>query len=182
MGDCFQSLERMPSLVIMASGPQFAALYDSYTQRPPTMVLSMGMSINDMGSTRRGSRPSTTRSASLPAVMLPLRFSSNDAYAPLMVPTRLERPGQIVRGLRHSNARVQKTAHANIQFRRSAPYPLDQPRVHHRAMLQAVARIAAGHFALQALVDAEHHVDGRIAVGVRGDLPPGLARFSRDGV
>jgi hypothetical protein len=45
--------------------------YDSYTHRPPAMVRSIGISINSIGSTRSGSRPSTTRSASFPAVILP---------------------------------------------------------------------------------------------------------------
>ena len=46
-------------------------------------------------------------------------------------------------------------------------------------MLQAIARVAARHLALEAFVDAQHNVDGRIAIGVRADLPPRLVRSAR---
>src|ERR1017187_9005665 len=36
---------------------------------------------------------------------------------------------------------------------------------------QAVARIAARHLFLRSLVDAQHDVDGRVAIGVHADLP-----------
>ena len=56
---------------------------------------------------------------------------------------------------------------------------LDQRRIHHRAVFQPVAGIAARHLALQSLVNAQHDVDRRIAIGVRADLPSGLVRFAR---
>ena len=40
--------------------------YASKTHRPPTIVRSIGMLISEDGSSRNGSRPSTTRSASFP--------------------------------------------------------------------------------------------------------------------
>src|SRR3982750_358958 len=47
------------------------------------------MSTSVAGSARSGSRPRTTRSASFPGVIDPLRCSSNDAKAPFRVPTRI---------------------------------------------------------------------------------------------
>lgn len=58
----------------------------SYTHFPPVIVRSIGMVISVDGSSLKGFRPNTTRSASLPASREPLLFSSKDAYAPLMVP------------------------------------------------------------------------------------------------
>jgi hypothetical protein len=58
-------------------------------------------------------------------------------------------------------------AHARHEFGR-----------HHRAMLDAKARIAARKFALQLLVGAEDAVDGALAVRVRRELKsraPGFA-------
>ena len=51
----------------------------SQTNSPPTIVLSTGTLINESGSTVAGSSPRTTRSASLPGVMLPFLRSSKDA-------------------------------------------------------------------------------------------------------
>jgi hypothetical protein len=53
--------------------------YDSNTHSPPVIVRSMGIEISVAGFSRSGSRPSTTRSASLPSSIEPFRFSSYDA-------------------------------------------------------------------------------------------------------
>src|ERR1039457_2543945 len=47
---------------------------------------------------------------------------------------------------------------------------------------QAVARIAARHLFLRSLVDAQHDVDGRVAIGVRADLPARFVSFAGGGV
>src|SRR6266852_3009268 len=65
-----------------------ALCQDSNDQRPPSMVRSTGMVTSVEGFSRKGSRPRTTRSASLPGLIEPLLFSSYVAYAPLRVPTR----------------------------------------------------------------------------------------------
>jgi hypothetical protein len=46
-------------------------------------------------------------------------------------------------------------------------------------MLDAEARIAAGHFALHLFVNAQDAVNGEVAVGVRGELPSGRVNLSR---
>ena len=46
-------------------------------------------------------------------------------------------------------------------------------------MFKARPRVAARELALQLLVDAEHPVDGALAVGVRGELKAGKPRLSR---
>src|ERR1700722_1981608 len=48
----------------------------SQTQRPPTMVRSIGILMMLYGSSLKTSRPSTTRSANLPASIEPFTFSS----------------------------------------------------------------------------------------------------------
>ncbi len=58
----------------------------------------------------------------------------------------------------------------------------DQAVVDDGAVFQAEARIAAGAFLLQPLVDAERSVDAHVAVGVRADLPSGEMRFAAIGI
>ena len=53
--------------------------YDSNVHSPPAMVRSIGIVISVCGSSRSGSRPNTTRSASFPGSIDPFSFSSYDA-------------------------------------------------------------------------------------------------------
>jgi hypothetical protein len=53
--------------------------YASNFHCPPTMVRSTGIVTSDAGGSFSGSRPNTTKSASLPASIDPLSFSSNEA-------------------------------------------------------------------------------------------------------
>jgi len=46
-------------------------------------------------------------------------------------------------------------------------------------MFQAIARIPTRHLALQPLVNAEHDVDGCVAIRVRTDLPAGRMGSAR---
>lgn len=45
-------------------------------------------------------------------------------------------------------------------------------------MFDAEARVAAGSFALEAFVDAEHDIDGHVAISVDADLPAGVVGFA----
>src|SRR5579863_445028 len=116
---------------------------------------------------------------------------------------RFERPRRIVRCLGGADTGVQETAHREhpVQALRPVllhlfavivhvggerggygserPDPLDERWIHYRAMLQAVARIAPRHLALEAFIDAQHDINRRVAVGVRADLPSGLVRLAR---
>src|SRR5713226_2669709 len=62
---CDRTVENIPNQTPAAGAD--SKVYISNTHRPPAMVLSTGMLMIDIGSSRIGSRPSTTRSASFPA-------------------------------------------------------------------------------------------------------------------
>jgi hypothetical protein len=85
-----------------------------WTGRPPTHVERTGMSTISAGGTTKGSRPSSTKSASMPGARVPLSRSSPEAYAapvvyrpkasrtvirwlsPMAVPSSARRSAQLV--------------------------------------------------------------------------------------
>ena len=111
---------------------------------------------------------------------------------------RLEGTGRVVRGLGGADARVEEAAqgeHAvealgavlahllavvvdvGREGRGDGAQGLDAGHegvVDHRAVLEAEAGVAPRALALQPLVDAQHDVDGLVAVRVDADLPVGL--------
>ena len=116
---------------------------------------------------------------------------------------RLEGPRRVVGGLVGRMPASRKLRSANMRSSRSSPYSAhllavevhvsrerrrdraerldarDQRVVDDGAVLEAEARIAPRHLALQPLVEVADHVDADVAVRVRAELPAGVVGLAR---